>query len=203
MSKKEAITSLFNYIAKLLNKAIAIEKTGGSLLYFDELTNIFNDSKIIFLVRDGRNVALSKSIHPGMIYGHIKREELNGADALEIAKRASRSKYSDDWLFPIQLSMTRRWSEAVTHALNILENIPSQKYIIVKYERLISQPVQTLRSIIDFIYPDLVLTTVNFENLHNTIKASDTNYLRLSNYKSTKLTESAITGLQVLNYPTL
>lgn len=198
MSKKEAITEIFRYIVKLSGRSIIIEKTGGSLRYLDELTNLFNESKIILLVRDGRNVALSKSLHPGLIYNHIKRE--NSGDPLVTAKKASQSKYTDDWLFQIQVSMVQRWSEMVIYALVKLKNNPEQNHLIVKYEDIISKPNTVLLKILDFIGVSHNLSTIDFDNLQNSIKISDTDYRRLPKHKLKQLTEHALKGLLSLDY---
>lgn len=198
IQKRLALNMVLEHLTKQSGRSIAVEKTGSSARYTDDLLSLWPDSKIIFLFRDGRNVALSKSIHSGLVYGFLKRR--GNKNALNLAVKAAKSKFTAEWLFQIQLSFAREWSNSLVSAMNLLRNIRREKLLLVRYEELFVNPNRLLKKVFEFVLGETVKLDVDLPSLSTQILESRTDYRILHSQKQIKLTRYANEGLKFAGY---
>jgi hypothetical protein len=124
----------------------------------DEIHEIYPDARIIHVVRDGRDVAVSAIHHwwrlakdrEGGIF-ELTPEELEIRDAYledrEGFLKSGRSIFTEERL----AQLARRWSHRVAKARRDGPNLYGPKYLEVRYEDLHQDMPTTLRRMFDFL----------------------------------------------------
>ena len=121
---KELITSIYKFYTN--NKLLIGDKNNYYINHLDELNLICPNVKYIHLVRDGRDVACS--------YKNINKLNPN----LKYLPKVS----SDI------VAIASEWNNNITKIENFIKNHDS---ITIRYEDLISQPIDTLKKVCDFL----------------------------------------------------
>ena len=132
---KELITSIYKFYTN--NKLLIGDKNNYYINYLDELNLICPNVKYIHLVRDGRDVACS--------YKNINKLNPN----LKYLPKVS----SDI------VAIASEWNNNITKIVNFIENHDS---ITIRYEDLISQPIDTLKKIGDFLHVEYEEEMLNY-----------------------------------------
>ena len=129
-SYQELVAGLYAGFGSKHNKPLAGEKTPDYLRRLSLLHGLFPDAKLIHLVRDGRNVALSlldwatPTKGPGRL--ELWNEHPIGVCAL--------------W-----------WKWFVDHARQQSTSLPTTAFLELRYEDLVDQPEQQMRLTCDFL----------------------------------------------------
>ena len=129
-SYQKLVSRIFDRVAQRAGKSLAGEKTPDYLRRLTVLHGMFPSAKLIHLVRDGRNVALSLRnwATPKKGPGRI---ELWNENPLAVCAL---------W-----------WKWLIDEGLNQAANLPPNAYKEVQYERLTGEPVPTLVELFDFL----------------------------------------------------
>lgn len=120
----EIITAIYKFYSK--NKSIIGDKNNYYINHLDELNIIFPKIKYIHLIRDGRDVACS--------YKNINKLNPN----LKYLPKVSSNI----------VDIASEWNNNITKIENFIQK---QKSITIRYEDLISNPVETLVKVCDFL----------------------------------------------------
>jgi len=161
---------LFGWLQQRFGKDIWVERSGGTLRLVRRLHQAFPQAKILHIVRDGRNCAISMSRHHGfrMVLLHYQLMEVLGVDPYTSPDRTWAQDLSDDLyaLLPENFSKTsfenyevhpslcgHYWSGEIIAGLKEIEKIPREQVCTLRYEDFLSKPEPTLRAFIEFVAP--------------------------------------------------
>jgi hypothetical protein len=133
------------YMKKEGKQLIAV-KHPYHILIIDELFNYFPNMRFIHVIRDGRDTSCSIRTHP-------KREIIDG----EVVPIKTNNPFS--WCI-------RRWTSCINQGWKWRK---SNKYIEVKYEDLVNDPVNSMKKVFKFlglemISEDILLNFYKYEN---------------------------------------
>lgn len=150
-----------------------VERSGGSLRFIHLLTDTFPDAKFIHIVRDGRNTAISMSKHPSFRMALLTLQfiEKLGIDPFESEDRSSIGELSDELRHLLPESFTasafrnyhlplsfygRYWSREIINGLHMLEKLPAERVLTIRYEDFQEDTEVTVKNLIAFIDPSFV-----------------------------------------------
>jgi len=157
---------LFGWLCDRLGARAWIERSGSSLLYMSQLTDLFGDAKFVHLYRDGRECAYSFSRHPLYRLGTV---------SAMLGARLGMSPYMGDEKPPEQVPPDLRpfmpetfdheaferfevpvaqagqfWSDMIMPALDVLATLPAERVLQLSYEDLAAEPRQALLRLVRF-----------------------------------------------------
>jgi hypothetical protein len=163
---------VFQWLCVRLGRRVWCERSGASLGLVHPLSRLFPGAKFIHVFRDGREFALSaRAFAPmrmGMI-GSLFKQRFGSApylaptyplpENLPPAWRALLPESFDVGAFqrfelplaPIGLA----WSEMISVGLKLLEQVPAERVLHVRYESMLDAPHEQLRRIARFMDPGL------------------------------------------------
>lgn len=138
-----------------LGKSIVGDKSPNSQLKGQAvqlLHDIYPDGKLVFIVRDGRDVVISHRFQAFIDFPEfLSNADLeirdDFADSAEPFYRGKRSIFTRDWL----LRDIRSWRENLQETTASGERLFGNQFRIVKYEDLIAHPEKMLRELWAFI----------------------------------------------------
>ncbi len=152
---------LFVWLCQRLRRRVWAERSGGGLRVAPRLISAFPEAKVIHLVRDGRNTALSMASHIGfrMAFIHAQLVELLGVDPFRDTNRRDEEDLSDELAALLPERFSRRafedfdlspvvcghyWSGEITLGLQALKAVPPERLLTLWYEDLSADPKATL-----------------------------------------------------------
>lgn len=152
---------LFAWLCQRLGRRTWAERSGGGLRVAPRLLAAFPEARVVHIVRDGRNTALSMASHIGfrMAFIHAQLVEFLGVDPFRDPSRRDEEDLSDELaaLLPERLSKRNfeafdlspvvcghYWSGEITLGLKALEAVPPERLLTVRYEDLCAEPRATL-----------------------------------------------------------
>ena len=151
------INRYYNYrwVLKRLTNLFSKTKTNDAdkwsfkephIIYFlKQILNYYDESKIIFVIRNGLDMVFSSNVQQYIYWGNFFNQE----DTLN--KNKNKFNY---------------WYNFNKYALNILQEEKKDNYLIVKFEELISSPQKNIEKILKF----LEIKEYNINKLTNLIK---------------------------------
>ena len=170
---------LFVWLCQRLGRRTWVERSGGGLRVAPRLLAAFPEAKVIHLVRDGRNTALSMASHIGfrMAFIHAQLVELLGVDPFRDPSRRDEEDLSDELAALLPECFSKRafdafdlspvvcghyWSGEITLGLKALGTVPPERLLTLSYEDLCADPTGALtrlgRFIGDELHPDWLET---------------------------------------------
>jgi len=148
---------LFDWLALRCGRTCWIERSGTSIDYLADLARFFPEARFVHIHRDGREAALSMreyavlrvavAVMNGLAgeieYTHEALERLEREDGAAIDRLlATRS--------PIEL-YGKYWSEQIEHGDAARRKLPPEVFLDVRFEELVTRPVEILTAIADFL----------------------------------------------------
>lgn len=127
---------------------LIVDKNNYYIYHLNELNKIWTESKYIFIVRDGRDVACSY---------------------LALSKTNYKSKYKPKLKNKIT-DIAFEWSDNNSRILDFLQSKEKTDYIIVRFEDLIDNPIETMNAILkifDMEYNDRMIHYYNYNDEPN------------------------------------
>ncbi len=143
------------------NKKIVGDKTPFTgLELISEVAEISPGSKLIHIIRDGRDVAISSMHH---MWNHAKHE--GGIHELTPEEIETREAYRSDPLTFVQSGRSifagrqlagtaRNWAEMVSRAMEDGPRLLGENYVEVRYEELLDRTEQEARRLFEFLGAD-------------------------------------------------
>lgn len=161
---------LFGWLQQRFGKRTWVERSGGTLRIVRRLHQAFPDAKILHIVRDGRNCAISMSRHYGfrMVLLLYQLMEVLGVDPYTNSDRTWAQDLSDELYallpenfekasfenYEVHTSLCGHyWSGEIMAGLEELKRIPAGHVCTLRYEDFLGNPEPTLRTFIEFIGP--------------------------------------------------
>jgi hypothetical protein len=123
----------------------------------DEIAEVYPDAKVIHIIRDGRDVAVSSMHH---LWKHeidlgegmdLRKEEANNRDAYQ-ANPAEYLGSGRSIFLPKRLARAaRNWAQLVGETTRKGPEVLGKNYAEVRYEALLDQPEQELARLLSFL----------------------------------------------------
>jgi putative sulfotransferase len=164
--------NVFQWLCTRLGRRFWCERSGASLGLVHPLSHFFPTAKFIHVFRDGREFAVSASRFPPMrmgMIGAIFKQRFGSApyltptyDAPADLPPAWRGLVPESFdvdvfqrfelpIAPIGMA----WSEMIIVGLKLLQNVPAERVLHVRYESMLDAPHAELRRIVRFMDPSL------------------------------------------------
>lgn len=163
---------VFQWLCTRLGRRFWCERSGASLGLVHPLSHFFPDAKFIHVFRDGREFAVSASRFPlmrmGMISAMFKRKFGSApylAPAYEVPEdlppewrglvpESFDVEVFQNFALPIE-PIGSAWSEMIAVGLSLLEKLPAERVLHVRYESMLEAPHAELQRIVRFMDPGL------------------------------------------------
>ena len=163
---------LFGWLADRFGGDLWVERSGGTVGRARMMLRHFPEARVIHLVRDGRNTALSMRHHGTFrsMVAVMKHYESRGIDIFRWLRRVENSDRLTSWLFdlgfrflPRQLpydkltvaDFGRFWRMQMSAANRVLDTLPPDRLLNMKFEDIQRNPKAEVRRMIRFIDPSL------------------------------------------------
>jgi len=151
------IEQMFSWMMRRLGKTYWIERSGASIEYFSELIEMFPDAKYVHLHRDGPESALSmynfnyfRVVVPFFFNPPDKQEILAteyGGQPVTDTDPFSR-RMAGEGITPEKFA--EYWSYQQTLGARALARLKPEQFLEIRFEHMVSNPVDTLVDIADF-----------------------------------------------------
>ena len=142
-SIREQYLALFNYLCDRFDRKVWIERSGGSLRMIREMHALFPEARLLHIVRDGRDCAVSSSKHTGFQMAAISYQvsEMLGCDPFENSDRTNAEDLNDELYgflpenfsakafqdYRVEPSLYGRyWSGDVAAGLELMASLPPE-----------------------------------------------------------------------------
>lgn len=154
--------ALFGFLVARAAKQTWVERSGGTLRIVHRLLATFPEARVVHVVRDGRNTAISMSRHVGFRMALIGFQllELLGVDPFEDDDRSEIDDLPDElaallpenfdarafWAYDISPSLCGHyWSGEIRDGVRVLAELPAERIMTLRYEDLLARPHDTIR----------------------------------------------------------
>lgn len=161
----------FEYLQRRFEKLTWAERSGGGLRVGARLLQTFPEAKVLHIVRDGRNTALSMSRHIGFRMALIAGQQVEflGVDPFESDDRSEADDLEADLIDLLPENFSRQafedfdlpaemcahyWSGEICEGLAVLEQLPRDQLLTLRYEDFLESPEKTVRRMGEFLDPD-------------------------------------------------
>jgi hypothetical protein len=141
-------------------KKIAVDRTPHYVSYLDEVHAVFPETKVVHIIRDGRDAAIS-NLHAVWNSARdkggpvdLKPEDLRRRDAYledpEGYLKSSESIFSEQRIN----SLSKRWDRTIRKGRKDGGDLFGAHYLELRYERLLLEPVSELEKLFEFLEVD-------------------------------------------------
>lgn len=152
--------TIFNWLCEKQGKQLWIERSAGSIEFVSELLTGFPEGRFVHLHRDGRETALSMREYPAL---RVAVAIMNGLlGNIDFSYQGLSQLMRDDpeaidrllaTQPPIEL-YGQYWSQQVLNGSRALAEIDPTNILDVRFEEMVTKPLETLSSIRDFFELD-------------------------------------------------
>jgi len=116
-----------------------------------EISRIYPEARVVHIIRDGRDTAVS-AFHHSQNFG-MSRKKAESPPVREASRRNSESSQSDESIFDEDLlrKLSRDWSDRVGSAVKNGPALLGDNYEEVRYEALVEKPEAGLPRLLEFL----------------------------------------------------
>ena len=207
----------FAWLMERLDRDVWVERSGGSLLFAARLLRRFPEARVIHVYRDGRDTAISMSRHYlfRMIVANLKALRVGGFDAMEKMAKGKRWELISLWLEPVvstffkperiaydQVTLEdlgRFWSGLMERADLLLQDMPPDRLLNVKFEHVQADPKGQIRRLVRFVSPELE-DEGWLREVSAIPRATRSKFAQLGTREQAALTAACRPGLERLGY---
>ena len=218
-SPAEHFRHLFGWLSERFGAKVWIERSGASIGYAGALLRTFPEARAIHLFRDGRDVALSMRAHHATrrslqfvrrfeslgvdVAGLLREEHTPWAVRLRVALGAAVTMLLPEKLEhdPPLPEFGRLWSMTIEVGCRMLDQLPPERRLDVRFEDLQTDPEGQLRRLVRFIGPRLELDGW-LREVSSLPRPTPSRFALLGAADQAALTEACRPGLELLGYPT-
>jgi putative sulfotransferase len=163
----EQYERLFAWLCQRLDRKLWVERSGSSLDWLEDLIAHFPDARFVHLYRDGRDTALSMTLHDGFKFPALGRrlQRHLGVDPYQSDREPARAvprslrpfmpeTFDRERYLALQLPVEeqgRTWSRMVVRGCELLGRLDPDRVMPLRYETLLAEPVATLRRLASFL----------------------------------------------------
>jgi len=208
---------LFETLAEKYQRDVWIERSGGSFIIAATLLELFPEAKVIHVFRDGRDTALSMSQHHNfrILLAMLQKTNRLGIDVFQSwhePQIGPQKLWLEKLLFPFLnteqmkkqafplVEYGKLWSQMILSGCGILDTLPKDRLLSVKFEAVQENPRKELKELIRFINPELE----NTEWLDEAClipRPTRSKFSALPETERIALTQACEPGLTLLGYP--
>ena len=169
----EQYRRLFDWLQIRFGKQMWIERSGFSHTWADQLLATFPDARIIHMVRDGRDTALSMQAYVAFrllfVMGTLEKtigvnpivsSDRSRIDRLPAELRPFLPEHFDLEAFgafrPPLPACGEFWAQNIGSGLEVLSELCAQRFLTLRYEDFFVDPKQQLDRLADFLGEDFV-----------------------------------------------
>lgn len=218
-SMSEHYYHLFEYLCARFERDVWVERSGGSLIFGAKLLHMFPRARVIHLVRDGRDTALSMSQHQGfkLLVGAYRALKSRGFDLSSRYLRPTSPraftalinilysfKFFSNSVDGQRLDLEdfgEFWSTLEVTSQQYLSSLPKDQLLRIRYEDIVDEPREQLSRMAEFIHPSLV-DEAWLDRAASVPSRLPPRYLRLGASEQRRLTAACSPGLEALGYTT-
>lgn len=148
---------MFAHLMHRYDRRTWVERSGGTLRIVERLIRAFPEARIVHLVRDGRDTAISMSRHHGfrMALVGFQLLEMLGVDPWESDDRSEAGDLDDELAALLPERFTAEafldydispalcghyWSGEIRRGLAVLATLPADRVLTLRYEDLLEDP---------------------------------------------------------------
>lgn len=208
---------LFGHLCDRFNRDIWVERSGASLQIGAKLLHLFPDARVLHLVRDGRDTAISMSQHHGfrLIVGTFKMLQRYKYD---VRKRLVAPMYTRTYrmlinsLYAIpgiqnvieseQVNLEdfgHFWSLLEVTSQELISSISQENYLRIRFEDILEKPRETIAGMVRFMGPNLSDASW-LDRVQAIPRPLSPRYLKLGADERKRLTLACAPGLEALGY---
>ena len=164
---------LFGWLATHFGKRLWVERSGGGLGMTHQFLTTFPDARIMHLIRDGRDAALSMHAHKGFRHGvvtlalgqHLEVDPIVSADRTFLDRVPVElypflpENFAIDVLDQIDVPLPlcgEFWTQQVKSGLEELSALPDHRLLTLRYEDFFIDPKTQLDTLTAFLGPDYI-----------------------------------------------
>lgn len=216
-SMSDHYRSLFGHMCDRFDRDIWVERSGASLQIGAKLLHLFPDARVVHLVRDGRDTALSMSRHHGfrLIVGTFK---LLTRYKYDVRKRLIAPMYTRTYRMLINIMYSipqigriieseqvdledfgHFWSLLELTSQEFISLIPRENYLQIRFEDILEKPRETIAGMVRFMGPNLVDESW-LDRVQTIPRPISPRYLKLDVEERKRLTLACAPGLEALGY---
>ena len=161
----------FEYLQGRYEKQSWAERSGGGLRVGARPLRAFPEAKVLHIVRDGRNTALSMSRHIGFRMALIAGQQVEflGVDPYESDDRSEEDDLDADLVDLLPENFTKQgfedydlhadvcahyWSGEICEGLAVLSQLPPNRLLTLRYEDFLETPETAVRRMGEFLDPE-------------------------------------------------
>lgn len=216
-SMSDQYRSLFAHLCDKFNRDVWAERSGGSLHIGAKLLHLFPDARVVHLVRDGRDTALSMSRHHGFRlivktyklltrYKYDVRKRLVTPTSTRTYRVLINTMYSipriQKFIESQQVDLEdfgRFWSLLEITSQEFLSSMNPKNYLQIKFEDMLDKPRETIAGMVEFMGPNL-LDESWLDRVQAMPRPISPRYLKLGLDERKRLTLACAPGLEALGY---
>lgn len=205
---------LFAVLAARFGKRQWVERSGASLLMVELLAANFPDARFIHVVREGRDTAMSMQEHlafrliflMNLLGKHLEVNPIKSADRTHIDRvpadllpylpETFDAKAFHAYRVPVELC-GEVWTQQILRGAGVLETIPSDRLLTVRYEDFLADAKHHLDILTSFLGDDLVDEAWS-ANCAATIRKPQSNWRNLPSDSASALAAACQPGLDRL-----
>lgn len=210
----EHYSRLFGWLAQRFGKRLWVERSGASLAHVGHLSSAFPDARFVHVVRDGRDAALSVQEHLGLRMGMIGMaiaEILGGkpfapVDPSRIHELPPELRpfvpenFDDDafraYRVPLP-SCGAFWAQQIIRGLKLLDQIPAESRLTLRYEDFFVDPKGRLDTLAAFLGEDVIDEDWSARSAA-TVRPPRSTWRDLPEDEARALTEACLPGFEAL-----
>ncbi len=159
---------VFAWLAQQQQAPVWIERSGGGLRIVARLIQQFPKARFIHIVRNGPDTALSMSRHRGFrfVFAAFQLLEMLGVDPYVSPDRRLEGDLSDEQASLLPEHFCKQafldfstpppmcghyWSGEICHGLTLLQALPREQLLTLRYEDILQQTMPTISRLLHFI----------------------------------------------------
>lgn len=161
--------NLFAWLMTRFNRKTWVERSGGCVLFLDQMLGLWPDAKYIHIVRNGMDTSVSMSKHEGFRLLVVIKEQIKHYLGVDPYRSSDRSRieslppelrcflpenFDREAFLNYQISIepfAQVWLNQVTDGFTKLANFSKDQLLTVSYDRFCHDPQSQLRQIIEFV----------------------------------------------------
>ncbi len=150
--------ALFDWLAQRFGRSCWLERSGSSIDYLGSLHELFPHARFLHLHRDGPETALSMREHAAyrLAIHFVYEKPRDSEPSIEELRALESGRGEDDLIGRILESRPPveyfggYWSQELQHGYKAVAKIDRAQYMEVRFEELVCDPKETLRTIAEF-----------------------------------------------------